>query len=162
MSNHDLEYWFWLCLFVSGAFYMVIDVSRRVTDWLLRRVLPARHVIIIEDGDKRNRVSVRAYSLDRAVIKAIAKYDYQYLLERLHWSPSPWRHAFAMNLKWLFRGEWLQRRKCREYDQGMVDAMAESAIEFYAYSYNNHWANRRGLYLLCLRAAELKADNLKN
>ncbi|WP_221800494.1 hypothetical protein [Oceanobacter mangrovi] len=157
-ASYGWQEWVWLCLFVSGAFYMTIDVSRRITSWLLSRALPTRYIIPIGQGDEQNRVTVWAYTFERAVIKAAAKDAHQYVLDKLGWSlkPTPWISAWPQNLKWLLWGEWKARLEYRQYDQGETDELLAALIEIFDQPWRNHWANRRDLWLLCLRSAELE------
>jgi hypothetical protein len=159
MTDWTLEYWLWASLFVAGAFYMVIDISRRISGWVFSLVLPTRYTIQIGTGDEQNRVSVWAYSLRRAIIKAAAKDGYQYIMERIGWTPMPWPNALRLNLVWLAGYGWDAMKNIRSLQQGDIDSLIMMMVERCTDQPANCWANRRDLWLLCLRSAELGAKN---
>lgn len=159
MSNYTWQEWAWLCLFAGGAFYMVGHLSYLFGRWFWPKVMPTRYTIPIGLGDEQNRVRVWAYSLERAIIKAAAKDGYQYIVERLGWTPMHWQMAWPQNLKWLTWQEWRHRREYRRYTPGDADELLVALIEIYGEPGRNCWANRRNLWLLCLRSAELEAKN---
>lgn len=160
MSETDWtwEHWFWAYLLVGGAFYMITSISFRATRWLLHKTLPTRWHIPIGQGDEQNRVTVWAYSLERAIVKAAAKDGYQHIMERIGWTPMPRAQALSQNIQWLFYEEWKSWLEYRSYSHGETWELLAALIEIYGKPGRNCWANRRDLWLLCLRSAELEAE----
>lgn len=159
MNEYTWQEWLWLCLFVMGAFYMVAHISYLLGRWFWPKILPTRYYISVGQGDELNLIDVWAYSLERAIIKAAAKDGYQYLIERINWTPMHWQMAWPQNLKWLTWQEWHYRREYHRYAQGDADELLAALIEIYGEPGRNCWALRRDLWLLCLRSAELEAKN---
>ncbi|MBM94865.1 MAG: hypothetical protein CMI09_03305 [Oceanospirillaceae bacterium] len=131
------EHWFWACLFVAGAFYMVTDLSYRFVRWFLRTVLPTRWHIPIGQGDD---VTVWAYSLERAIVKAAAKDGYQHIMERIGWTPMPRAQALSQNIQWLFYNEWKSRLEYRRYSHSDTWELLAALIEIYGAPERQCWA----------------------
>jgi hypothetical protein len=157
-ASYDWQEWAWACLFAGGAFYMMIDIGRRISAWFFNLVLPTRYTIPIGQGDEQNRVTVWAWSLERAIVKAAAKDGYQYMLGRISWTPIPWLKAQRLNLVWLTGYGWDTRKNIQSQQQGGIDSLIMMLIEQPC----NCWAYRRELWLLCLRSAELISGDRAN
>jgi hypothetical protein len=157
-SDWTWEHWLWTCLFIGGAFYMLIDIGRRTAYWLFCKVLPTRYSIPIGQHEEQVYVTVWAYSLERAIIKAAAKDALEYTLAGIGWTPMPWAWALKLNIQWLVYEEWKSRLEYGRYSQGETWELLAALIEIYGKPGRSCWANRRDLWLLSLRYAELEAQ----